>query len=210
MDRSEAKIGLIALGLGTLYFGIRGVCSWLINRTYTEEPTKEPAHITGKLSQKIGIYSYENNPRKWSDLEQAEEHNTFDLVPVYFRIVDQTEERIVLEMPTKKVICKFSPTVDVHLNLCKMIRCTSNADQNYNGVLNYLTQLFIELRPDQQVIVYGHLDANDIFHINRISNYPRNKYDGILRTRKMWKIGFWIFGFATLSSLAFLFPQHKE
>ena len=209
MDRNEAKVGLIALGLGVLYFSIRGVCTWLVNRTYSEEPKTKPVHITGKLSQKIGIYSYENNPRKWSDLEQAEEHNTYDLIPAYFRIVDQTDERIVLEMPTRKVVCKFSPTIDVQLNVCKMIRCISNIDKNYNGVLNYPTQLFIELNPDQQVIVYGHLATNDIFHINRISNYPRDKYNDVLRSRKMWKIGFWLFGFASLSSLAILFHSKE-
>jgi hypothetical protein len=210
MDRNEVKFGMGIMGVGVVYFGIKGICTWLVNRTFVLADPHVNNHIVGKVSQEIGIYSYKDNPKRWSNLDKPVTCETFDLVPAYFRIEDQTDDRIVIEMPTKKVICKLDPSVDLRLNVCTLFKVTPSIDGNYNGILNHPTQLGIILRPGRQVILRGYLDGNDVFQIQCLSNYPVNKYKGILVAQKILKAGFLLFGMAAFGGLAILFSQFKE
>jgi hypothetical protein len=207
MDRNEIKLGLAVMGVGALYFSIKGICMWLVDRTFD---AVDNTNIVGKLSQEVEIYSYKDDPKKWSDLDKPEQCETFDLVPAYFCIKDQTDDRIVIEMPTKKMVCKFDPAVDLRLNTCTLLKCRPSTDQNYNGVLNHPTQLGIILNPGCSVVVYGFLDKHDIFHIQRLTNYDVNRYKDVLVSQKMWKVGYYLFGASVFGCLAILFQQYKE
>lgn len=196
MDQT-AKAGLVVIGLSIMYVGF----DWFTNKTTC---------MVGKISQNVSIYSYMNNPQKWSDLKQSENYKTFDLVPVYFKIIEQTNDCITIETSAKKVVCKFKSTVDLKYNTCTMCKCMPSTDTNYNGILNHPTMLQIALQPGQQVVINGYYDADGIFRIIQLSNYPPEKYRNIIVSQKMWKISCWLFGLVAFGSLRFLFQQYKE
>lgn len=207
MDRNEVKYGLAALGIGIVYFGVKRICSWLVERTFVQKPYGEEMHINGHFTKEVSIFACENNQSKWNTLNALKQYDTFDLSPVSYRVSGQTYPLIELQTEKGSVNCRLERALNVKHNTCKLSKADGFINDNYNGILNYPTQLEIRFLPSTNVIVYGRLSGNT-FYVSKISNYPVNKYKSMLILQKMRKSMF-IVGIVAIG-IAILFQQFKE
>lgn len=203
------ELGLgIAAGFIFGYFGVRQVYSWLVERTFSNTKYDEETYIVGYFTKEVSIFGCENNASKWDKLKTHESYETFDLVPISYRITGQIRPTIDLQKENGSLIdCRLNNDIDVHLNTCVLSKADITIDNNYNGILNYPTQLKIRLQPSSRVIVYGRFKGN-IFHVSKLSNYPVDKYKSILVSQKMRKAAV-LLGIAIIGS-AILFQRYKE
>ncbi len=199
----EVSLGVVGLVFG--YLGVRSICQWLVDRTFSDKPEND-VHVVGNFTKDVSIFGCENNYSKWNKLIKPTSCETFELVPVSYRIAEWTGPRIDLQTTNGPFTCILEPNVDVQLNTCVLTQGSSHVNTDYNGILNYPTQLEIRLRQSTKIVVYGRLEGAT-FRISKLSNYPVVQYKSIMVSQKMQNIGMFL---GVTAVLAILFRQFKE
>lgn len=197
----------VAAGLVLGYFGVRSLCNWLVERTFSDKPDNN-VHMVGHFTKEVRVFGCENNPTRWSELDKPVQCRTFDFIPISYRVVKWTGPLINLQTTNGPFTCMLEPDVDVRLNTCVLTQVHAHVKNDFNGTLNYPTQLEIRLLPSTEIVVYGRV-VGTTFHISKLSNYPVNEYKAVLVSKKMRKAGFILLGIAFIGS-AILFRQFKE
>ena len=202
MNRA-VSLGVVGLVFG--YLGVQSFCQWLVDRTFSDKHDND-VHIVGNFTKDVSIFGCENNYSKWNKVVKPATCDTFDLTPVSYRIVEWTGPLISLQTSNGPFTCILEPDVDVQLNRCVLTQGHSHVNTDYNGILNYPTQLEIRLQKSTKLVVYGRV-VGSAFRISKLSNYSVEQYKSIMVSQKMRKVGIFL---GVTAMLAILFRQFKE